>query len=351
MEYNLRKISLIFTVIILLIGVRFSFNVGSNIGVINDDLSYAKSLGGLSHLEKHDVSRVISVIDDNVPPFVGITSIKPKIQGAGGPVNISAVVIDDVELDSVHLVIVYPNSYEENFSVRQNRTGMICYCNKTYDMIGTYHCYFWANDTSGNNKVSPLIEFFDIIAGLVVNANGPYIDLTTEPIQFLGSVTNGFPPYTWHWKFGDGNTSNIQNPIHTYINAGDYTAVLTVTDNQHTVKNDTAAVNISEKDSTPPTIEITKPKRAIYINNARGLPFLIPIIIDFIDIEASASDVQTGVSHVEFYVDKVCRMNDTIEPYSWTWSELAYGFHTIKVVAYDGQGNFAYDGITVLKFF
>jgi PKD repeat protein len=36
-------------------------------------------------------------------------------------------------------------------------------------------------------------------------------------------------PTAWLWNFGDGNTSNLQNPTHTYSNAGTYTVSLTAT--------------------------------------------------------------------------------------------------------------------------
>ena len=32
----------------------------------------------------------------------------------------------------------------------------------------------------------------------------------------------------WHWNFGDGSTSNIQNPLHTYGDSGNYTVSLVV---------------------------------------------------------------------------------------------------------------------------
>ncbi|MDZ4724447.1 MAG: PKD domain-containing protein [candidate division Zixibacteria bacterium] len=34
-------------------------------------------------------------------------------------------------------------------------------------------------------------------------------------------------PVTWFWDFGDGNTSTVQNPVHTYTTAGTYTVCLT----------------------------------------------------------------------------------------------------------------------------
>ena len=49
-------------------------------------------------------------------------------------------------------------------------------------------------------------------------------------ISFTDISTNG--PTTWEWDFGDGNTSNMQNPVHTYSSSGTYTVKLT-TSNQY----------------------------------------------------------------------------------------------------------------------
>ncbi|NOR73597.1 MAG: PKD domain-containing protein [Draconibacterium sp.] len=38
----------------------------------------------------------------------------------------------------------------------------------------------------------------------------------------------------WHWDFGDGNTSEEQNPVHTYTKKGVWTIVLTVEDDEET---------------------------------------------------------------------------------------------------------------------
>jgi gliding motility-associated-like protein len=35
---------------------------------------------------------------------------------------------------------------------------------------------------------------------------------------------------TWHWNFGDGDSSNIQSPNHTYTTAGNYAVTLSITD-------------------------------------------------------------------------------------------------------------------------
>src|SRR5690606_30547135 len=36
---------------------------------------------------------------------------------------------------------------------------------------------------------------------------------------------------TYLWDFGDGNTSNLETPNHTYANTGNYTVSLTITNN------------------------------------------------------------------------------------------------------------------------
>ncbi|OFY74456.1 MAG: hypothetical protein A2265_08275, partial [Bacteroidetes bacterium RIFOXYA12_FULL_33_9] len=62
----------------------------------------------------------------------------------------------------------------------------------------------------------------------------PVADFTTSVtesclgvVQFYDLSTNGAT--SWEWNFGDGNTSNLQNPTHTYATNGIYTVSLTAT--------------------------------------------------------------------------------------------------------------------------
>src|SRR6186713_1100857 len=48
-----------------------------------------------------------------------------------------------------------------------------------------------------------------------------FTDLTVAP-----DINN--PVNQWKWDFGDGNTSTLQNPEHTYFNAGDYPITMQV---------------------------------------------------------------------------------------------------------------------------
>jgi len=46
-------------------------------------------------------------------------------------------------------------------------------------------------------------------------------------VQFVDASSNS--PNSWVWSFGDGSTSTIQNPVHTYTIPGTYTVTLTAT--------------------------------------------------------------------------------------------------------------------------
>lgn len=51
----------------------------------------------------------------------------------------------------------------------------------------------------------------------------------TVPFQDV-STSNAGSVVSWAWNFGDGNTSNLQNPNHTYAAIGTYNVSLTITD-------------------------------------------------------------------------------------------------------------------------
>jgi len=54
----------------------------------------------------------------------------------------------------------------------------------------------------------------------------PASPVAGQPVQYTDTSTGN--PTSWEWAFGDGQTSVLQNPSHTYIAAGSYTVTLTV---------------------------------------------------------------------------------------------------------------------------
>ena len=73
------------------------------------------------------------------------------------------------------------------------------------------------NDQPTNvNCVAPPVANFSILSGSSCSGN----------ISFTDASLN--QPSNWLWDFGDGTTSNLQNPLHTYLQQGTYDVSLLV---------------------------------------------------------------------------------------------------------------------------
>ncbi len=77
---------------------------------------------------------------------------------------------------------------------------------------------YTANIVSAGSNVPPTANFTFTTNGLTAT----FTDTSTDSD---GTVV------AWSWNFGDGGTSTLQNPVHTYAAAGTYNVTLTVTDN------------------------------------------------------------------------------------------------------------------------
>ncbi|MFH1101508.1 MAG: NosD domain-containing protein [Methanobacteriota archaeon] len=73
---------------------------------------------------------------------------------------------------------------------------------------------------------------FTPFTGLSGDAHGPYEGAVGIPVQFTGTAVGGFSPYTWLWKFDDGNRSLEQNATHSFTRLGRHTVMLVVTDSE-----------------------------------------------------------------------------------------------------------------------
>ena len=115
----------------------------------------------------------------------------------------------------------------------------------TYCHPGVYIVTLTVVDSAGNTANDSTTA---TITPLIVHTNGPYRGVTGQPVRFTGFVDGGFPQYIWSWDFGDGNTSQDQNPAYTYHSVGTYTVTLTVVDSEGNIASDTttAAIELGE---------------------------------------------------------------------------------------------------------
>jgi PKD repeat protein len=124
------------------------------------------------------------------------------------------------------------------------------------------------------HKAKILLIFIFLVA--IVSSVTLYISINKNPVvaEIYTSSTSGATPFVVHftgsgnanngiiesyyWDFGDGSTSNEQNPSHTYITPGAYSTVLTIRDNTGatnskaiTITSYANNVNFSEEVSEP----------------------------------------------------------------------------------------------------
>ena len=85
----------------------------------------------------------------NLPKIYDVSTI-PSSTLQDGFVNISCKVFDADGVDEVNLRIRYPDHILHIIPIKNNNTGYLYYCNKTYTVVGEYTYFIWANDTTNN---------------------------------------------------------------------------------------------------------------------------------------------------------------------------------------------------------
>ncbi|MEL6484943.1 MAG: PKD domain-containing protein, partial [Bacteroidota bacterium] len=71
-------------------------------------------------------------------------------------------------------------------------------------------------------------------------------------VAFSGSSsTDDISIISYEWDFGDSNTASIANPTHIYTIPGDYTAILTVTDNEGAQDTDEVTISVVAPNQPP----------------------------------------------------------------------------------------------------
>ncbi len=150
-----------------------------------------------------------------------------------------------------------------------------------------------------------------------------------------------------------GGTASVQWTELSYNKTYSWYAV--ADDTVYETKSDTWSFTTKEVDNTPPTVSIAKPEKGLYLFDRKILPrFIRPaLIIGRITIVANATDEDSGIEKVEFYINGKLKVTDTTAPYEYLWKRdriRLFHIFVIKVVAYDNEGLEAFDKMLVRKF-
>jgi len=118
----------------------------------------------------------------NIPPEIKNITDNPDPQEAGGYVNISCDVTDNVGVNDVKVNITFPDGSYLNESM----LGGSYYYNSSYVQVGSYDYFIWANDTSDNANISAVYSFTIMVTE---GASGTYLVNETDIIRY--SFLNG----------------------------------------------------------------------------------------------------------------------------------------------------------------
>ncbi|MCI5058635.1 MAG: PKD domain-containing protein [Flavobacteriales bacterium] len=121
----------------------------------------------------------------------------------------------------------------------------------TYNTPGTYAVTLQATNSAGTD--------IELKQGFITVNAAPNASFVANSNNLIASFFDGSANTTsWSWAFGDGNSSAVQNPTHTYAASGTYNVCLTAS-NTNGCPNSTTCMNVTVQDSSgtggglPPT--------------------------------------------------------------------------------------------------
>jgi PKD repeat protein len=152
----------------------------------------------------------------NVNPVPLISNVSVSDVCEGTPVNFSAA----VSLSPVNNAQLL----QPLWSFGNGFTGSGTSVNHLYVQPGSFSYSIQATTNQGCSAIAQgTVNVFAKPVALfnaVSDCQGsgiPFINLSSSNVN------------SWNWNFGDGNSSTLQNPVHTYTSAGQFPATLTVT--------------------------------------------------------------------------------------------------------------------------
>ncbi len=168
-----------------------------------------------------------------------------------------------------------PTSWEWNFG--DGNTSTLKHPQHEYTTPGSYTVRLNVSNDAGSDEVTranfitvktPLRASFSFTTSNPDN---------TSPLMVSFMDTSPDHPTTWEWSFGDGSTSSLANPVHVYLNPGNYTVIQKVT-------------NYIEYGMTSQVIAVNEPLIADF--KAEPVTGSIPLTVAFKDTSTGSNITQ-----------------------------------------------------------
>ena len=132
---------------------------------------------------------------------------------------------------------------------------------------------------------------------------------------------------TYSWTFGDNTTSTAANPVHTYNQAGTYTARLTVSD------------GVTSTISPPVTVSVGNAPTVTILSPADGATFRAGDVISY---SGDATDVEDGVLPASSFTWKIDFLHEGHVHPGIPVTGVKSGSFTIDTTGHDFSGNTRY---------
>ncbi len=101
----------------------------------------------------------------------------------------------------------------------------------TYTHGGTYYVCLSMHDAHGcSSTYCHNVTVHPVVADTCHSSFTFHLNKKTTKINFIDASTSPYAITSWLWDFGDGHTSTLQNPTHTYLHSGTHLVCLTMHD-------------------------------------------------------------------------------------------------------------------------
>ncbi|WP_172436002.1 PKD domain-containing protein [Sediminicola luteus] len=225
---------------------------------------------GLSNTTQTSIT--VNLPEDNTPPVAKITS---STTSGIAPLAIAF----DAGQSSDNIGIT---TYAWDFGDGTNSSESAL--NKTYAQAGQYTVVLTVTDANGNtdsDQIVITVSEMENTAPIAMAQATPLTGLAPLNVSFSseGSYDDaGIQNY--NWDFGDGTTSQDQNPTHLYTESGTFQAILTVSDAEGLTDTYNLTIVVNAPENMAPVAQIT----------ANGASGKVPLTVTF-SSEGSTDDI------------------------------------------------------------
>jgi large repetitive protein len=250
---------------------------------------------------------VVAKVDNVAPTIVNI--IKPTTIKEGESAIFAATANDPGILDT----LTYVWNFGDNTTAVSGQN-----VNHTFADNGNYNVTLTVTDKDGGVTTQTVVAKVDNVAPTVVSIAKPPTIKEGESVTFSATVTDPgiLDTLTYSWNFGDNTTLVTgQNVNHTFADNGNYNVVLTVTDKDGAITQQSISVTV---DNVAPIV--------VSIAGADGKPFVKP------------NTIKEGESVTFIATATDAGINDTLT-YSWN-----FGDNTNPVIGQNVNHTFADNG-------